>query len=558
MCTPNFDKIIAMNIRDREAEEELYRDVFGDTEFLDLCADNKAAQDGSGHTSPEASHQLDGEGSEASGSVLSDDSFFDDEDVDKSEERDVRNQKTRGLSWAVERAEDNKFRKRLDELAQEEAINVLSLGKEPSIKRATTSQFGPSGQLDLKRLSPLTVADCPMHKVTSIRVHRNGRLAIVSSLDNRLRLFELDEPSNPLVSSFLFTQVNPTSAFFSDNYRWLVITGNSCFYHLFDLETGTDIKRRLPLRRQHPKKIDLDYYLKGRNRDVLVLSMQSSIPGWTGSSLIFFSECSGAANYSRVNNVAHGNVDPGKTDGIRAGYGPRDSRSETRETDRYTFVYGLHLETNSYAYKLQFPFATTGLIRLINPSDASLARVSGHANENPLLVVSGRGHGNIALVEFDASSFYSAKSPIIFGGDSFNITAMAASQVHIATGDESGFINIYRISDIYSANTSSSSSEAGTAFSSAFRGPLRVTPLYVVKNIVTEIISMEFNPTGEVLVVASQGNETRFINIHTGKVFDVQKPPSGACTFAFTPDLTKVFCGGRRGMVETYELVSSN
>lgn len=545
-----------MSRRSREAEEELYKDVFGDTELLDLHVYNKTTNDGSTHTSPEASYQLGDEKSEASNSVLSDDSFFDDEDVDKAEERDIRNQKSRGLSWAVERAEDNEFRKRLDNLAQEEAINALSLGTEPSIKRSVINQFGPSCQLDLKRLSPLTVSDCPMHKVTSIQVHRNGRLAIVSSLDNRLRLFEIDEPTNPLISSFLFTQVNPTSAFFSDNYRWLVITGNSCFYHLFDLETGTDIKRRLPLRKQHPKYTDLDYYLKERNRDVLVLSMQSSVPGWTGSSLIFFSECSGAANYSRVNNMAHGNVDPGKTDGIRAGYGHRDTQAEIRETDRYSFVYGLHLETNSYAYKLQFPFPTTGLIRLINPSDASFARISGHANENPVLVVSGRGHGNIALVEFDVSSFYSAKTPIIFGGDSFNITAMAASSTHIATGDESGFINIYRVADIYSANANSNISDTATSTSS-FRGPLRVSPLYVIKNVVTEILSIEFNPTGEILVVASQANETRFINLHTGKVFNIQKPPSAVCTFAFTPDLTRIFCGGRRGIVETYELVSS-
>ena len=544
-----------MSMRDREEEEALYKDVFGDTELLDLYSNTKTFQDESA-TSYETSHQSDGEQSKASNSVLSDDSFFDDEDVDKAEEQNVRNQKTRGLSWAIERAEDDEFRKQLDELAQEEAINILSLGKEPHTKRAAISRFGPSGQLELKRLSPLTVSDCPMHKVTSIRVHRNGKLALVSSLDHRIRLFELDDPTNPLVSSFLFTQVNPTSAFFSDSYQWLVITGNTNFYHIFDLETGTDVKRRLPLRKKHPKDTNLEYYLKGRDRDVLALSMQSSIPGWTGSSLIFFSECSGAANYSRVNNMGHRNVDPGKTDGIRAGYGPPDSQLETRETDRYTFVYGLNLETNSYAYKLHFPFPTTGLIRLINPSDASLARITGHTNENPVLVVSGRGHGNIALVEFDASCFYSAKNPIIFGGDSFNITAMAASSVHIATGDESGFINIYRISDIYSANSSNDSSELSP--SSVYQGPLRVAPMYTIKNIVNEIVSMEFNPTGEVLVVASQASETRFINLHTGKVFNVQRPPSGACTFAFTPDLTKVFCGGRRGVVETYELVASN
>lgn len=556
MCTSNFSVIIAMSTRDREAEEALYKDVFGESELLDLCSDNRALQEGSVHASPGASPQSGDGRSEASGSVLSDDSFFDDEDVDKTEEQNIRNQKARGLSWAVERAEDDEFRKRLDELAREEAINVLSLGTEPNLKRTVLSQLGPSSQLELKRLSPLTVSDCPMHKVTSIHVHPNGRLAIVSSLDNRLRLFEIDDPTNPLVSSFLFTQVTPTSAFFSDNYRWLVITGNTNFYHLFDLETGTDVKRRLPLRKRHLKDASLDYYLKGRNREVLVLSMQSSIPGWPGSSLIFFSECSGAANYSRVNNLAHRNVDPGKTNGIKAGYGPPDAQSETRETDRYTFVYGLHLETNSYAYKLQFPFATTGLIRLISPSNMSLARISGHTNEHPILVVSGRGHGNIALVEFDASNFYSVKDPIIFGDDSFNITAMAASQVHIATGDEHGFINIYRISDVYSASSTNSSLEQDA--SSIYRRPLRVAPLYVIKNIVTEIISMEFNPTGEILVVASQANETRFINLHTGKVFDIQKPPSGACTFAFTPDLSRVFCGSRRGVVDTYELVASS
>ncbi|EFO61849.1 Transducin [Giardia lamblia P15] len=545
-----------MSTKDREAEEALYKDVFGESELLDLCLDDRTLQDGSVRASPEASLQSRDGQSEASGSVLSDDSFFDDENVDKAEERDVRNQKTRGLSWAVERAEDNEFRKRLDELAREEAINVLSLEKEPNPKRTAMSQLGPSSQLELKRLSPLTVSDCPMHKVTSIRVHRNGKLAIVSSLDNRLRLFELDDPTNPLINSFLFTQVTPTSAFFSDNYRWLVVTGNTNFYHLFDLETGTDVKRRLPLRRRHLKDTSLDYYLKGRNREALVLSMQSSIPGWPGSSLIFFSECSGAANYSRVNNTAHRNVDPGKTDGIKAGYGPPDSQLETRETDRYTFVYGLHLETNSYAYKLRFPFATTGLIRLVNPSNVSLARISGHINEYPILVVSGRGHGSIALVEFDASNFYSAKDPIIFGDDSFNITAMAASQVHIATGDEHGFVNIYRISDIYLASSANGSLEQES--SSTCRRLLRVTPLYVIKNIVTEIISMEFNPTGEILVVASQANETRFINLHTGKVFNIQKPPGGACTFAFTPDLSKIFCGGRRGVVDTYELVTSN
>ncbi|ESU36624.1 Transducin, partial [Giardia duodenalis] len=556
VCTSNFSVIIAMSTRDREAEEALYKDVFGESELLDLCSDNRALQERSVHASPGASPQSGDGQSEASGSVLSDDSFFDDEDVDKTEEQNIRNQKARGLSWAVERAEDDEFRKRLDELAREEAINVLSLGTEPNLKRTVLSQLGPSSQLELKRLSPLTVSDCPMHKVTSIHVHPNGRLAIVSSLDNRLRLFEIDDPTNPLVSSFLFTQVTPTSAFFSDNYRWLVITGNTNFYHLFDLETGTDVKRRLPLRKRHLKDASLDYYLKGRNREVLVLSMQSSIPGWPGSSLIFFSECSGAANYSRVNNLAHRNVDPGKTNGIKAGYGPPDAQSETRETDRYTFVYGLHLETNSYAYKLQFPFATTGLIRLISPSNMSLARISGHTNEHPILVVSGRGHGNIALVEFDASNFYSAKDPIIFGDDSFNITAMAASQVHIATGDEHGFINIYRISDVYSASSTNSSLEQDA--SSIYRWPLRVAPLYVIKNIVTEIISMEFNPTGEILVVASQANETRFINLHTGKVFDIQKPPSGACTFAFTPDLSRVFCGSRRGVVDTYELVASS
>lgn len=76
MCTSNFSVIIAMSTRDREAEEALYKDVFGESELLDLCSDNRALQEGSVHASPGASPQSGDGRSEASGSVLSDDSFF--------------------------------------------------------------------------------------------------------------------------------------------------------------------------------------------------------------------------------------------------------------------------------------------------------------------------------------------------------------------------------------------------------------------------------------------------------------------------------------------------
>ncbi|TNJ26309.1 Transducin [Giardia muris] len=457
------------------SDSELYRHVFGNTYRENIIVPNEEPKEA----------DLKAEGKEEDSEITSTDSFFRDSDEASEDEQLLRAEKGQGHTWARSKeGDDLGF---VDDF-NEDDINL----QEPRRKRAIGMD-----DLHLEKGMELTAADTPMGFTLNVDLHPIGKLAVVTSSDRRVRLFEIGERSNSLIQCLFFQQLRPQKAFFCG--RAIVVVGHSRFYHIFDLHTAADIKRTSPNIEKPDKDRALEISKVGKS--LAPRTLANAVAGWDGK-LIFFTE---------------------------------DVRCKNTQNLRSKLVYGLELETNAYAYRIPHGLQRADFLCYIDAGHGGMNLLT-----NPLLVVAGTTHGRISLIEFDSHNNYRSLPPILFGDDAASITALATSPTLIAVGDDVGFITVYRVADVMSTKP--------------VEGFRRVKPAFMIKNLVDQIETLTFNPTGEILVAATTHGETRFINTHFGRVFDITKPPRNLVGCTFIPDSSLMYTTVRGGRVETYML----
>lgn len=467
------------------SDSELYQRVFG---AVNVGDGSEPSGEGRRH-SPNNSES----GSYISGSVDSEDSFLQDMDEDPAEERALRAEKDAEFQapWVAQAL--------ARVLAKTGGGDVSSSSDHadalmPPTKNAARPHSLPPGELQLTPYPNLTASETPLRRVLSIVIHPSAKLALVVAQDMRVRLYQIDNRTNPLQQSLLPASVRPSAASFLHDGTSVLITGDQNRYYLFDLATATQVPRKLT-------NIHHDY----------VWRMCTAVLGPPGSSVCFFTQY-GAQRHQDVSGRA-------------------PARSEfPREKTQSDVVYCLDLEANEIVHRLKCQFRYPGMLATYLSPD----RASDGSALHYLVVASYTGP-YILVAPFTVSPALEFREPVLWhdkGATMVSCMAACANVPLLAVGQESGVVNIYNITELVALAATSRTSTA--------------KPLRSILTLVSRIHVLAFNPSGEVLFM-SDGTDSRFVHVMSGTVFDIKKNVQSVCACTFSPDSRFVYLALARG-----------
>jgi U3 small nucleolar RNA-associated protein 18 len=167
-------------------------------------------------------------------------------------------------------------------------------------------------------------------------------------------------------------------------------------------------------------------------------------------------------------------------------------------------------------------------------------KVAVFDKEGRLWTAGGRGEVYI----WDMKSFTCLRRFSDEGGGRITAMSMSPTGEFFATGQDSGVVNVYNISDP----------------ESSFHKSSNPTPTKSILNLTTKITNIEFNHDGQILAIASSTlrNQMRLIHVPTFRVFQnwpTEKTPIGRVSaLSFSPEGNWLAVGNVRGACKLFKL----
>lgn len=121
------------------------------------------------------------------------------------------------------------------------------------------------GRVDLNKKHPTK------SKITSVKFHPSGQLALVASTDSGVRIFGVDGKHNPKVQGVVLRDLPVTCAEFTGDGKEVICTGRRKFFYSYNLESG------------HVQRIDNIHGSRDRSVDRMIVSADNRYLAALGS-----------------------------------------------------------------------------------------------------------------------------------------------------------------------------------------------------------------------------------------------------------------------------------
>lgn len=367
-----------------------------------------------------------------------------------------------------------------------------------------------SGRINIKRLTDANITEVATDEISAIQFDKSGKAILVASNDRYIRLFNIDGDRNEKILSVQFKEMIIRSSFFiqsndtTSSSSEIIIGGRKPYYYSYDITHGTITK------------------IPGIN-SFQVKSFENMIVSPNSTTMIVAS----SNGTSHVIDTRH-----------KSWICDLKMNSQVKAISYLdeTLVLTSSLDANVYLWDLRFSGKCVS--RFVHDDGTPTHAISGFPIQKSSLI-------NYSSMNSETMTQYKQNTKTLSRSNSYT------SQYQLAIGAESGVVSLYN--GICSLQDSK---ELLLKTRYSYQHDKQKS----LMNLVNPITCLKYHPSGEILAMASQGqqNQLRLIHIPTQTIFHnwpTEKTPLHTVTcFDFSRGGAYFAIGNKRGKVLLYQL----